>query len=144
MIGRLFLAASLALLVACGSTPQGKVDADQAQSMAAQERYAEAIAAIDRAIVKEPRNSSYKTIRAQFVSSFSTAVKRRVATELAAGPSKAALDGAEEAIAAATAAGVPAEEFSTISERVAQARQALIASLAGDYQAGVTAMNESR
>ena len=106
MTGRILVAALVVMLTACGSTPQGKSDADIAQSMAAQQRYAEALAAINQAIIKEPKNKSYKEYRSQYITSFGTQVKRRVATALAAAPSKAALDSAEEVIAAADEHGI--------------------------------------
>lgn len=144
MMGRILVAAMVVILIACGSTPQGKGDADIAQSMAAQQRYVEALAAIDQAITKEPRNKSYKAFRSQYVTSFGSQVKRRVAAALAAAPSKAALDSAEEVIAAATDAGVPAADLATIAGRVAHARELMISGLAGDYQAAVAAMNNSQ
>lgn len=144
MMGRIIAGALTVVLVACGSTPQGKGDAEIAQSMAAQQRYAEALAAIDQAITKEPKNKNYQVVRGQYITSFGSQVKRQVATALAAGASKDVLDGADEVIAAATSAGIPAADLATISARVAHARETLISSLVSDYQAGVDAMNDSR
>ncbi|MFT5484852.1 MAG: tetratricopeptide (TPR) repeat protein [Halieaceae bacterium] len=144
MLRGLLLAFVVVMLASCGSTPQGKSEAEIAGGLAAQQRYGDALAAIDQAILKEPRNGGYKALRAQYAADLSKSVKMEVASILAGGVSKESFDKASRLIAEATAKGVDAASLATVATRVDSAREGFYAGLEGDYRAAVQAMESEQ
>ena len=140
---RLVAVMGLVLLASCASAPKGSDEAGLAASLAGQDRYKDAIAAMDQAIAKEPRNEDYKALRSRYIAAYSASVNSQVNRSLSGTPGKAALDSAEDLIDDARDAGVPQSELSSAAGRVQSTRDSLYADLQRDYNAAVAAMDAS-
>jgi curli biogenesis system outer membrane secretion channel CsgG len=141
MLWRMSVVVTLVLLVSCASAPKGSGEADLAAGLEAQGRFRDAIAAIDQAISKEPRNEAYRTTRANYVNSYTVAVKKQVAANLANIPTKSSLDLADQLIADAIAAGVSESGLAAAAAQVKASREKLYAELARDHERGIDAMD---
>ena len=141
MFWRLILVGFLTLLVSCASTPKGDSEAELAAGLAGQQRYRDAIAAMDQAILKEPKNGAYKATRSTYVDYYTAAVKKKIATVLNGKPGKSALDLAEQLIEDALAAGVEQSELAASSGKLSASREQLYAQLQREYDSGTKAMD---
>ena len=95
---RVAIAVGAMLLASCASTPKGSAEAEIAAGLAGQQRYRDAIAAIDQAIAKEPRNTSYQQTRTRYLSDLNTLVKQKVDQALRGTTTEAELDAADAMI----------------------------------------------
>ena len=139
---RVAIAVGAMLLASCASTPKGSAEAEIAAGLAGQQRYRDAIAAIDQAIAKEPRNTSYQQTRTRYLSDLNTLVKQKVDQALRGTTTEAELDAADAMIKEAIAAGAPEADMNLLSEQVANARESLYGKLEEQYRQGRAAMDQ--
>lgn len=142
MFSRFILVWSLLFLVSCASAPKGGGEAELAAGLAGQQRYRDAIAAMDQAIAKEPQNASYKAARERYIADYTQQVLGRARGLSAASSNKGDIDDVEKLLDDALESGVPKSSLSSAYLQIQSTRTALYEDLERLYRDGVDAMDD--
>ena len=129
----LITSAVLIALVGCGSTPQGSKEFDTANQLANVNQYAEAIAYLQQAVSKDPKNKQYIAKLADLKSRFSQANMQKVRNLLSLVATKQQLDEADLLLNQLSSVGITNNEIELAKQEVSSKRDVLYKELAQQY-----------
>lgn len=136
----LITSAVLIALSGCGSTTQGTKEFDTANQLASVNQFDEAIAYLEQAVSKNPKNQQFVTKLADLKNRY-TAVNLKKVNQLLAGEiTKQGLDEAESLINDLSKVGISNQETESVNASVAAQRTVLYAELSQQYEMAKTAM----
>jgi hypothetical protein len=136
----LLTSAVLIALSGCGSTSQGTKEFDTANQLASVNQFDEAIAYLQQAVTKNPKNKQYADKLAELKSRYTQVNLQKVNQLLANGFTKQALDEADSLIKDLAKVGISNNETVAALESVSAKRAALYADLQQQYELAKSAM----
>ena len=137
----LITSAVLIALVGCGSTSQGSKEFDTANQLANVNQFAEAIAYVQQAVSKDPKNKQYIAKLQDLKSRFTQANLQKVNTLLASAPSKSVLDEAQLLLEQLSSVGITNPEVDAAKQTVNAKRENLYQELAQQYMQAKAAID---
>lgn len=136
----LLTSAVLIALSGCGSTSQGTKEFDTASQLASVNQFDEAIAYMQQAVIKNPKNKQYADKLAELKSKYSQLNLQKVNQLLSGAITKLSLDEADSLINDLVKVGISNAEISAALDSVAANRNALYADLQNQYELAKSAM----
>jgi curli biogenesis system outer membrane secretion channel CsgG len=136
----LITSAVLIALSGCGSTTQGTKEFDTANQLASVNQFDEAIAYLEQAVSKNPKNQQFATKLADLKNRYAAVNLKKVNQLLAGEITKLGLDEAESLINDLSKVGISNQETESVNASIAAQRTVLYAELSQQYEMAKTAM----